>query len=125
MDDRKATLIEKIKTAIIEVIHYAEELPKMTFSEYLSRKLNHDYTYMSNIFSAVTGTTIEHFIITNKIEKVKDLLLYEDLSLTQISYLLNYSSVAHLSNQFKKVTGLTPTFFKQLMGKQRSTLAQV
>jgi AraC-like DNA-binding protein len=124
-DDRKARLIEKIKTAIIEVIHYAEEFPKMTFSEYLSRKLNHDYTYMSNIFSAFTGTTIEHFIITNKIDRVKDLLLYEDLSLTQISYLLNYSSVAHLSNQFKKVTGLTPTFFKQLMGKKGYTLAKV
>ena len=117
MDDRKSTLIEKIKTAIIEVIHYAEELPKVTFSEYLSDKLNHDYTYMSNLFSAVTGTTIEHFIIANKIERVKELLLYDDLSLTQISYVLNYSSVAHLSNQFKKVTGLTPTFFKQLMGE--------
>jgi AraC-like DNA-binding protein len=125
LDDRKATLVEKIKTAIIEVIHYAEEVPKMTFSDYLRDKLNHDYTYMSNLFSAATGTTIEHFIITHKIERAKDLLMYEDLSLTQISYILNYSSVAHLSNQFKKVTGLTPTFFKQLMGKKASVLAKV
>ena len=114
MDDKKAMLIEKIKIIIIEMIHYSEEVPIVNFSEYLSTKIDHDYTYMASLFSEVTGTTIEHFIIAHKIEKVKELLLYDELNLTEISYKLNYSSVAHLSNQFKKVTGLTPTYFKKL-----------
>jgi len=125
MDDKKAILIEKIKLVIIEMVHYADEVPKFKNSEYLSEKLNHDYTYLSNLFSEVTGITIEQFIIAHKIEKVKELLLYDELNLTEISYKLNYSSVAHLSNQFKKVTGLTPTFFKQLKQKKRITLDKV
>jgi AraC-like DNA-binding protein len=125
MDDKKAILIEKIKNAIIEMVHYADEPPKLNFSDFLSEKLNYDYTYLSNIFSEVTGITIEHYIIAHKIERVKELLLYDELTLSEISYRLNYSSVAHLSNQFKKVTGLTPTFFKHLKNKRRNTLDNV
>jgi len=114
IDDKKAMLIEKIKNIIIEMVHYSDEVPLVNFSEYLGKKLKHDYTYMASLFSEITGTTIEHFIIAHKIEKVKELLLYDELNLSEISYKLNYSSVAHLSNQFKKVTGLTPTYFKNL-----------
>jgi AraC-like DNA-binding protein len=123
MDDPKAILIEKIKTIIIELIHYVDDEPiKINFSVFLSEKLNHNYTYLSNIFSEVTGITIEHFIITHRIERAKELLLYNELTLSEIAYKLNYSSVAHLSNQFKKITGLTPSFFKQLKEKKRNTL---
>lgn len=125
MDDKKAMLIERIKRVIIEMVHYSEEQPKIKNSVYISQKLNHDYTYLANLFSEVTGITIEHFIIAHKIERVKELLIYDELNLTQISYLLNYSSVAHLSNQFKKVTGLTPSFFKQLKQKKRIPLDNV
>lgn len=125
MDDKKAILIEKIKNVIIEMIHYADEWPTTNFSNYLSEKLKYDYTYLANLFSEATGITVEHFIIAHKIERVKELLLYDELNLTQISYKLNYSSVAHLSNQFKKVTGLTPTFFKNLKHKKRNTLDNV
>jgi AraC-like DNA-binding protein len=125
MDDKKAILIEKIKGVIVEMIHYADEGPKINFSDYLAEKLNYDYTYLANLFSEVTGITIEHFIIAHKIERVKELLLYDELNLTEISYKLNYSSVAHLSNQFKKVTGLTPTFFKKLKRKRRGPLENV
>jgi len=125
MDDKKAILIEKIKNVIVEMIHYADDRPKTNFSDFLADKLQYDYTYLANLFSEVTGITIEHFIIAHKIERVKELLIYDELNLTQISYLLNYSSVAHLSNQFKKVTGLTPTFFKKLKHKKRSTLEDV
>jgi AraC-like DNA-binding protein len=118
MDDKKAMLIEKIKNVIVEMVHYTDDVPKVNFSDYLSEKLNYDYTYLANLFSEVTGITIEHFIIAHKIERVKELLLYDELNLTQISYKLNYSSVAHLSNQFKKVTGLTPSFFKKLKQKR-------
>lgn len=114
MDDKKAILIEKIKIVIVEMVHYADETPKINFSDYLSGKLQHNYAYLATAFSEVTGTTIEHYIIAHKIEKVKELLLYDDLNLTQISHKMNYSSVAHLSSQFKKVTGLTPSYFKQL-----------
>jgi len=120
MDNQKSILIEKIKNTIIEMVHYNEELPKLNFSEYISDNLKHDYTYLANLFSEVTGVTIEHFIIAHKIERVKELLIYDELNLTEISYKLNYSSVAHLSNQFKKVTGLTPSFFKQLKNKRLS-----
>ena len=120
MDDQKSILIEKIKNTIIEMVHNNEELPKLNLSEYLSEKLKHDYTYLANLFSEVTGVTIEHFIIAHKIERVKELMLYDELNLTEISYKLNYSSVAHLSSQFKKVTGLTPSFFKQLRNKRLS-----
>jgi AraC-like DNA-binding protein len=113
--DKKSILIEKIKN--LEMIHYSEELPKENFSDYVSEKLGYDYTYLANTFSEVKGMTLQHFIIINKVEKVKELLLYDELNLTEISYKLNYSSVAHLSNQFKKITGLSPSFYKQL--KQR------
>jgi AraC-like DNA-binding protein len=125
MDDKKAMLIEKIKNVIVEMVHYTDEVPNVNFSDYLSEKLNYDYTYLANLFSEVTGITIEHFIIAHKIERVKELLLYDELNLTQISYKLNYSSVAHLSNQFKKVTGLTPTFFKKLKEKKLTALEDV
>ncbi|MFN0274290.1 MAG: helix-turn-helix domain-containing protein [Chitinophagales bacterium] len=122
MDDKKAILIEKLKHVIIEMVHYNDELPKTKNSDYLSEKLQHDYTYLANLFSEITGTNIEHYIILHKIERVKELLIYDELNLTQISYKLNYSSVAHLSNQFKKITGLTPSFFKKLKEKKRTAL---
>lgn len=125
MEDKKAMLIEKIKNIIIEMVHYRDELPKIKNSDYISSKLEHDYTYLANIFSEATGITIEHFIIAHKIERVKELLLYDELNLTEISYKLNYSSVSHLSSQFKKVTGLTPTFFKHLKRKRRVPLENV
>jgi AraC-like DNA-binding protein len=125
MDDKKSVLIERIKNVIIEMIHYADEPPDINFSDYLSKKLNHDYTYLANLFSEVTGMTIQNYIIAHKIERVKELILYDELNLTEISYRLNYSSVAHLSNQFKKVTGLTPTYFRNLKGKKRITLDNV
>ncbi len=118
LDDKKSILIEKIKAVIIEMIHYSDELPKVNYSDYISEKLNYDYTYLSNIFSEVKGITIQHFIILHKIEKVKELLLYDELTLSEISYKLHYSSAAHLSNQFKKITGLTPSFFKQMKQKR-------
>jgi len=125
MDDKKAILIEKIKNLVVEMVHYSEEVPKMNFSDFLSEKLNLDYTYLANLFSEVTGLTIEQYIIAHKIERVKELLIYDELTLTEISYRLNYSSVAHLSNQFKKVTGLTPSFFKQLKYNKRIPLENV
>jgi AraC-like DNA-binding protein len=125
MDDRKAVLIEKIKNIIIEMVHYTDELPKVNYSDYISEKAGLDYTRISKVFSEVKGITIEHFIIAHKIERVKELLLYDELNLTQISYMMNYSSVAHLSKQFKKVTGLTPRFFKQLKDKKRIALENV
>lgn len=125
MDDKKAMLIEKVKNVIIEMVHYMDDLPKVKNSEYISNKLDYDYTYLSNLFSEATGTTIEHYIIVHKIERVKELLVYDELNLTEISYKLNYSSVAHLSNQFKKITGLTPSFFEKLKDKRRVSLEDV
>lgn len=125
MDDKKAILIEKIKNVIVELIHYTDEALKVNFSQHLSEKLGFDYTYLSNLFSEVESMTIEHFIIKHKIERVKELLVYDELSLTEIAYRLHYSSVAHLSNQFKKVTGLTPTFFKQLKHKRLGGIENV
>jgi len=122
LDDKKSILIEKIKAVIIEMVHYADEIPNVNYSDYISSKLNYDYTYLSNIFSEVKGITIQQFIILHKIEKVKELLLYDELNLTEISYKLHYSSVAHLSNQFKKVTGLSPTYYKQLKQKRNKNL---
>ena len=122
MDDKKSVLIQKIKNIIIEVVHYSEEPLSINFSEFLSQKLNHDYTYLANLFSEVQGITIEKFLIAHKIERVKELLVYNELSLTEIAYLMHYSSVAHLSTQFKKVTGLTPSHFKELKDKRRSML---
>ena len=125
LDDKKAILIEKIKNVIVEMIHYADELPKQNYSDYISEKLGHDYTYLANIFSEVKGVTLQQFIILHKMEKVKELLLYDELSLTEIAYLLHYSSVAHLSNQFKKITGLSPSFFKKLKQKRNDNLENV
>lgn len=122
MDDQRAILIEKIKNVIVEMIHYSDEIPQVNFSEYLSKKLGYDYTYLSNIFSETKGYTIQQYVILNKIERVKELLLYGELNLTEISYKLQYSSVAHLSNQFKKVTGLSPSYFKQLREKRKQNL---
>ncbi|MEO7991337.1 MAG: AraC family transcriptional regulator [Chryseolinea sp.] len=122
MDDKKAILIEKIKNVIIEMVHYTDELPKVKFSNYLSEKLNYDYTYLANLFSEIEATTIEHFILVHKIERVKELIIYDELSLTEIAHKLHYSSVAHLSTQFKKITGLTPSFFKSIKHKKRTFL---
>ena len=118
MEDKKSILIEKIKNIVVEMIHYSEEPPVLNFSSYLSSKLGYDYNYLSNLFSEVKGTTIEHFIISHKIERAKELLIYNELTLTEIAEKLHYSNVAHLSNQFKKVTGLTPTFFKKMKDKR-------
>jgi AraC-like DNA-binding protein len=122
LDNKKSILIEKIKNVIVEMIHYSDELPKVNYSDYISEKLGYDYTYLANTFSEVKGITIQQFIIINKIEKVKELLLYDELNLTEIARKLHYSSVAHLSNQFRKVTGLSPTFYKQLKQKRRGNL---
>jgi len=125
MDDKKSVLIQKIKNVIIELVHYSEEPLEMNFSAFLSQQLNHDYTYLANLFSEVQGTTIEKFLIAHKIERVKELLVYNELNLTEIAYKMHYSSVAHLSAQFKKVTGLTPSHFKQLKNKRRSMLDDI
>ncbi len=125
MDDKKAVLIERIKNLIVEMVHYNDEMPKTNFSDYLSEKLHYDYTYMANLFSEVQGTTIEKFIISHKIERVKELIIYNELNLTEIAYNMHYSSVAHLSNQFKKVTGLTPSHFKQMKDKRREAIENV
>ncbi len=125
MDDKRAVLIEKIKNAIIEMIHHSDELIKINFSEYLSNKLDHDYTYLANLFSEVQGTTVEHFIIAHKVERIKELIIYDELNISEIAWKMNYSSVAHLSNQFKKVTGLSPSHFKQLKVKRRSPIEEI
>lgn len=125
MDDKKAILIEKIKNVIIEKIHHTDELMKVKFSTYLCEKLNHDYTYLSNLFSEVQGTTIEQYIICHKVERIKELIIYGELNVTEIAWKMNYSSVAHLSNQFKKVTGLSPSHFKQLKDKRRKPIEEV
>ena len=122
MGDKKSILVEKIKAVIIELVHYNDDQLKINLSDYLAEKLNHNYTYLANLFSEVKGITIEQFYLSHKIEKVKELLVYDELSLTEIAYRLNYSSVAHLSNQFKKMTGLTPSHFKILRRKRRNTL---
>jgi AraC-like DNA-binding protein len=125
MDDKKAVLIEKIKNLIIEMVHYDEELPNVNYSDYISEKLNHDYTYLSNIFSEVKGITIQQFIIIHKVERIKELIIYDELNITEIAWKMNYSSVAHLSNQFKKVTGLSPSHFKKLKDKKRNPIEEI
>lgn len=122
IDDKRSILIQKIKDIIIEMVHYTEEVPMVNFSNLLSEKLNYDYTYLANLFSLVMGTTIEHFIIVHKIERVKELLVYDELTLTEIAYKMHYSSVAHLANQFKKVTGFTTSHFKKLKYKSLQDL---
>lgn len=125
MDDKRAVLIEKIKNTVIEMVHHSQEVIKVNFSHYLSEKLHHDYTYMSNLFSEVQGSTIEQFIIAHKIERIKELIIYGELTITEIAWKMNYSSVAHLSNQFKKMTGLSPTHFKQLKIKKRQPIEEI
>jgi AraC-like DNA-binding protein len=125
MDDKKAVLIEKIKNVITEMIHHSEALPKVNYSDYISEKLDYDYTYLSNLFSEVKGITIQQFIIIHKIERVKELLFYDELNLTEISFKMHYSSVAHLSNQFKKITGLTPSAYKQLKTQRRTSIEEL
>tara|TARA_R110002049_G_scaffold191337_1_gene360268 strand:+ start:29729 stop:30247 length:519 start_codon:yes stop_codon:yes gene_type:complete len=118
LDDKRQIMIEKIKTLIIEMIHYSDDLPKVNYSDYISERLGYDYIYLANTFSQVKGITIQQFIILNKIERVKQLLLYDELNLTEISYRLSYSSVAHLSNQFKSVMGFTPSNYKKQKKKR-------
>jgi AraC-like DNA-binding protein len=125
MDDKKAMLIEKIKNVIIEMVHHSDEVLKVNFSDYLSEKLNHDYTYLANLFSEVQGTTIEQFIISHKIERIKELIIYGELNITEIAWKMNYSSVAHLSNQFKKMTGLSPSHFRNLKDKRRTPIEEI
>ena len=125
MDDKKSILIERIKNVIIEMVHHSDGEMKMKFSVFLSEKLNHDYTYLANLFSEVQGTTIEQFLIAHKVERVKELIIYDELNITEIAWKMNYSSVAHLSNQFKKVTGLSPTHFKKLKDKRRSPIEEI
>src|SRR5688572_28286305 len=125
MDDKRAILIEKIKNVIVEMIHHTNEDVKINFSNFLSEKLNHNYSYLANLFSEVQGTTIEQFIILHKVERIKELTIYDELNITEIAWKMNYSSVAHLSNQFKKVTGLTPSHFRQLKDKRRSSIEDI
>ena len=125
IDDKRSVLISKIKNVIIEMVHHSDEPIKINFSNFISEKLNHDYTYLSNLFSEVQGITIEHFIINHKIERIKELIIYNELSITEIAYKMNYSSVSHLSNQFKKITGLSPSLFKKKKVKRRSPIEDV
>ena len=119
IDDKKSKIIEKIKTLIIDLVHHKNNELKINLSDYLAENLNQDYNSLSNLFSEIENTTIEKYFINQKIEKVKELLIYNELSLSEIADMLNYSNVAHLSNQFKKTTGFTPTYFKQLKDKKR------
>ena len=125
MDDKKAVLIEKIKNTIVEMVYHTDEMLKINFSNFLSDKLKYDYTYLANLFSEVQGTTIEHFIISHKVERIKELILYDELNITEIADKMNYSSVAHLSNQFKKATGFSPSHYKQLKVKKRNPLEEM
>lgn len=126
MDDQRSILIEKIRKVVIEMVHYNDEPIKVNFSDYLSEKLHMPYNKLATLFSEVTGTTIEHYIILHRIERVKELLLYDELNLTEIADKLNYSSVSHLSNQFKKITGLSPSYFKELRSfRKRISLENV
>lgn len=126
IDDKRSRLIEQIKTSIVDLIHHSGDSElKVNLSDFLSEKINHDYNYMSNIFSEVEGTTIEKYLIAQKVERVKELLVYDELTLSEIADQLNYSSVAHLSSQFKKTTGLTPSHFKQVGSEKRKPLDKV
>jgi len=125
LDDKKSILIERIKNVVVEMVHYLDELPKTKFSNYLSEKLNYDYTYLSNLFSEIEGRTLEHFVLQHKIEKIKELIMYDELNLTEIAFKMHYSSVAHLSNQFKKITGQTPSAFKAMHNRNRLNLEDV
>jgi len=124
--DKKSKIIDRIKTLIIEITHYGKKLPEsVNISEFISKEIGYDYSYLSNLFSSVEGITIEKYTINQKIEKVKELLVYDELSLKEISFKLDYSSIQHLSNQFKKITGMTPSYFKKLKGTRRKPLDEV
>lgn len=125
MEDKKAVIIEKIKSAVIDMVHNRNEALKVKFSVYISEKLKYDYTYLSNLFTDVQGSSIAQFIIAHKVERIKELIIYDELNITEIAYLMSYSSVAHLSNQFKKETGLTPTQFKKLTDKRRVSIEDI
>lgn len=125
MDDKRAILIEKIKNIIIEMVHHSDTNIKINFSDYLSEKLNHNYTYLANLFSEIQGTTIEQFIISHKVERIKELMIYGELNVTEIAWKMGYSSVAHLSSQFKKVTGLSPSHFNKLKDKRRQSIEDI
>jgi YesN/AraC family two-component response regulator len=125
LDDKKRVLIEKIKNIIVELVYYVEEQPKINLSDLLSEKLNYDYTYLANLFSENQSITVEHFFLAHKIERVKEFLVYDEFSLTEIAYKMHYSSVAHLSNQFKKMTGLTPSNYKLLRLRRPSSIENV
>jgi AraC-like DNA-binding protein len=120
--NKKNILVEQVTSTIIELVHFTEDQIKVNLSDFLSEKLNYNYTYLANLFSEVKGTTIEKFYLTHKMERVKEMILYDDLNLTEISYKLHFSSVSHLSNQFRKFTGMTPTQYKQLQNKTREPL---
>ena len=122
IDDKETMLIEKIKNVVIKMIHCDDDSPKINFSLFLSQQLNCNYNYLSNLFSKIEETTLEHFILLHKIERVKELILCDELNLTEIAWKLNYSGVAHLSYQFKKITGLTPSLFKFLEQRELSVL---
>jgi AraC-like DNA-binding protein len=123
--DKRSVLIEKIKNTIIEMVHHSDDVIKTNFSDFLSEKLNYNYTYLSNLFSEVQGTTIEQYIIQHKIERIKELIIYNELNITEIAWKMNYSSVAHLSNQFRKVTGLAPSHYKHLKNKRRTAIEEI
>lgn len=125
MDNKRAVLVERIKNVIIQMVHYSDEVIKVNFSDYLSEKLNYDYTYLANLFSEVQGMTIEKYIIHNKVERIKELILYDELTISEIAWKLNYSSVSSLSNQFKKVTGFSPSYFKKLKIKKRTPIEEI
>jgi AraC-like DNA-binding protein len=125
IDDKKSRTIEKVKNLVVELVHYRDNQSKVNLSEMIVQQLSLDYNYISNLFSEVEGMSIEQFYIAQKIERVKELLVYDEISLSEIAFQLNYSSVSHLSKQFKKVTGLTPTYFKQLKEKKRRPLEEL
>jgi len=125
IDDKKSKIIEKIKNSIVELVHHTDEGLKINLSEYLSKKVSYDYTYLSNLFSEIESTTIEKYFVSQKIERVKELLVYDELTLSEIAHKLNYSSVAYLSSQFKKVTGLTPSYFKSLKENKRKKIEEI
>ena len=125
IDDKRSVLIAKIKSVIIDMIHHSDELIKINFSIFISEKLNHDYTYLANLFSEVQGITIEHFIINHRVERIKELINYNELTITEIAYKMNYSSVSHLSSQFKRVTGISPSHFKKLKIKREHPIEDI
>jgi YesN/AraC family two-component response regulator len=125
ISEKKSRLIEEVKRLIIELVHHKQNELKVNLSNHIAEQLHHDYNYISNLFSEIEGTTIEKYFIAQKIEKVKELLVYDELSLSEIAFQLNYSSVAYLSNQFKKVTGLSPSHFKNIKGEKRRSLDKI